>query len=381
MAEQIKMALSIDKDLADELEENGYAEIVLRKGRQAYRLFEKCQIERLPAEQNECEDTGVLEKKKQDFRRLMKNEELQSSEKRDLLSSLGEDFFQKAGIGKYLPALQTAIGIADIAVNAANFRAISKHLNSQDQSLDALSEHLNASCILQLKEMRDMESRLEMQLLQQKSELMNITTKLDVIAKNQLNEIIGKNDNLIMRYNSLSDKFESNTEPNVDTVEALIMDMRTFLKEISLNVASHDEGKEILLNLIIGMIPSYERLTVEYFIAFYKNEKRLPKNYEMMLSVYDELTNEEYLQALIDYYILKRGLHCIEAQDEIKAFSFLCNKCKAETEDELRIQIAMQKDSEYAEVVKKYEKMLADSMQKKTHSDMLPLESTVAFSS
>lgn len=210
---------------------------------------------------------------------------------------------------------------------------------------------------------------------QQNSELMNITSKIDVIAKNQLNEIVGKYDNLIMRYNSLSDKIESNTKPDMDSVEALIMDMRSFLKEVSLNVASHDEGKEILLNLIVGMIPSYARLSVEYFKFFYKNEKRLPKNYEMMISVYDELTNEEYLKALIDFYILKRGLHCLEAQDEIDGFSFLCMKCKAETEDELSLQIEIQKNLEYEEVVRKYEEILINSIRKMTQDDK-PLEST-----
>lgn len=88
-------------------------------------------------------------------------------------------------------------------------------------------------------------------------------------------------DKLIMRYNSESEKIERN-EPNMDTVEALIMDMRSFLKEISLDVSSDDEGKEVLLNLIVGMIPSYAQLTVEFLKTYYMNENRLHKNYEMI---------------------------------------------------------------------------------------------------
>ncbi len=381
MDEEVKMAFSIEKDLADELLEQGIAEIVFRKQKQTFRLFQKCGVELLQAEQEESEDPSSIEKDKHDFRRLMKDEGIHSLEKRDMLSSLGEDFFKRTGIGKYLPVLQTAVGVADIAINAANYRAISKHLNSQDQKLDDLSDFLNTSCQLQLKEMRGLESRLGTQLQQQKNVLMNITTKIDAIAKNQLNEIVGKYDKLIMRYNSLADKFESNIVPDLDVVEAVVMDMRAFLKEISLNVGSHDEGKEILLNLIVGMIPSYARLSVEYFKAFYMNEKRLPKNYEMMISVYDELTSEEYLKVLLDYYILNRGLHCLEAQDEVDGFSFLCLKCKAETEDELKLQIEMQKKhSEYEDVVSRYEIIIKDSIQKRTRDDKLLLESAVQCS-
>ena len=132
MDEQMKMVFSIDKDLATEIEENGYAEIVFRKEKQAFRQFEKCRVEMLQEKEENLEETASLEKKLYSFRRLMKDTGLHSSEKRDLLSSLGADFFKRAGIGKYIPALQTAVGIADIAINAANFRAISKHLNSQD---------------------------------------------------------------------------------------------------------------------------------------------------------------------------------------------------------------------------------------------------------
>ena len=67
----------------------------------------------------------------------------------------------------------------------------------------------------------------------------------------------------------------------------------------------------------------------------------------------------------MDYYILQRGLHCIEAEDEIDSFSFLCMKCKAETEDELRFQIELRKNCiDFNEVIKKHEEILKDSIQK-----------------
>jgi len=364
MDEQIKMAFSIQKDLANELVDNGFAEIVFRKEKQAFRQFEKCRVEMLQGEQEDLEDTGSIERKLLDFRRLMKEEGLHSSEKRDLLSSLGEDFFKRAGIGKYIPALQTAVGITDIAINAANYRAISKHLNSQNRKLDDLSDYLSKSCDIQLKELQGLENRLGSQLMQQKNELMKISTKVDSIAHKQLNAIVARYDQLIMRYNSELEKIERN-EPNMDTVEALIMDMRSFLKEISLDVFSDDEGKEVLLNLIVGMIPSYAQLTVEFLKTYYMNENRLHKNYEMILSLYNELTNEDYRKSLLDYYILQRGLHFLEAQDEIDSFSFLCMKCKSETEDELRFQMELQKDySDFEEVVKKHEEIIKDSIRK-----------------
>ena len=129
--------------------------------------------------------------------------------------------------------------------------------------------------------MQGLENRLGLQLKQQNNELMKISTKVDSIAHKQLNAIVARYDKLIMRYNSESEKIERN-EPNMDTVEALIMDMRSFLKEISLAVSSDDEGKEVLLNLIVGMIPSYAQLTVEFLKTYYMNENRLHKNYEMI---------------------------------------------------------------------------------------------------
>lgn len=200
---------------------------------------------------------------------------------------------------------------------------------------------------------------LSNQLAEQEAEIHGIAIQLGINSNAQKNEKIAEFENLIMRFNDMAEDLEFNEQINLKELGNLLRDIRTFINEMIKNWLDN-WFRDIALQIIMNLIPAYTFLLSEYLKSYYFQKQRIPKNYKMLMSLYDELADKGFETHILDYYLLEKKIPSLSAQDIIDAKLLLGEKGRLQVED----QLSLVKELEVPERYEKFEKELDQVIQK-----------------
>ena len=113
--------------------------------------------------------------------------------------------------------------------------------------------------------------------------------------------------------------------------------MRAFVSEMLRDLSDEVFEKEVILEIINTLMPAYTILFCEYLDRYYFEKQKEPANYDMFISLYDELVESDFVQKLEDYYFLDMKMHNIDVIDIINAQMLLGLNGRVQVEDQLEI--------------------------------------------
>ena len=302
------ITLIVDKIEADRIRKDGLAEIVFRRVDAKFEEMLKCKV----ADNNVLEKAlGLLDANAQSMdmvrstiRKMDRNLGGQLTNLTASAKSMAmqvDRLYQATGIVKKISYLNTALSMANIAVDVAGFAIM-------DQKLGMVN-----------------------------TQVRQISRQVDKMAAVQRHGKEGEWQKLIMRFNAMTPKLKEPDEAAVDDMEKLLMDMRAFLSEMAKNIEADAMDIEMLLQMIGLLRALYTLLFTVYIREYYYEHQALPANYEMFISVYEELESQAVLDSIEDYYFIDKKLHSQEVLDILNAQTLLALNGKVQIEDQVSL--------------------------------------------
>ena len=314
MEDLVALEMLVKKSVADEVAQKGLVEIALRRADARFKAMIKCRIlgeavesEGIPqrvatsAMQLSIHGTNSMESIRGTLRSFEKGLWSQATTLTATTKNMAlqvDSIYRLMSSVRSLSYLNAGISMANLAVDIAGFIVVNDKLNILNSEVQLVANNINK------------------------------------IANVQKNEKISDCQKLIMRFNSMSAKMQTEDVVNLDDLENLIIDMRAYISEMILNL--HDEalGTERVLQIIFSLLPAYTLLFGEFTKRYYYEKKRLPANYEMFLNLYDELEEVNFRTKLHDYYFLDQKMHSQEVLDILNAQTLLELNGRVQIEDQ-----------------------------------------------
>ena len=318
MGEMVALEMLMDKAVADEITRNGLAELALRRADAKFKAMVKCQIlgnpvcnevapqKLLSAAMNyQTENTLTLENARGIARLLQKGTTALPATTKNMALQV-DRVFQATNAVMNISYLNTGLALANTAVDVAGFIVVIDKLNT-----------LNG-------------------------EVQEVANAIAKMANMQKNEKISLCQVLIMRCNSMAAKIRDNDDINLDELDALLISMRAFISEMIMDL--HDEalGEELVLKMVYTLMPAYTSLLNEFVKRYYFAKGATPANYEMFLSLYDELENGDFMKRLEDYFFLEKKMHGADIRDALNAQILIGLNGKIQIEDQVSVLKALQ---------------------------------------
>lgn len=316
MESLVSLELITEQSVANSLIDKGLAEVVLRRSDQKYKSFVKCKVLSPEGTSEELAD-NLLSNIENSFsleqnRSLINNRSHEKDSFLKYLSLQDGSVFQKADISKYLPYVNSIIAIADFAVDVAGFAMVSQEIRAQSIEIQKLASQIG---------------------------------KVSNVLKN---EKIGRFQNLLMQYNAMAENLEYNEILDLDKLNQLIIDIRSFISEMIADWVENAADREVLLHIILTLVPAYTELLSEFVKNYYFQKQRLPYNYETFLSLYDSLEDNKFETHILDYFILDKKVPSIDALDILHAKILIGEKGRMQIEDQLQLIKGLETPENYS---------------------------------
>ncbi len=200
-----------------------------------------------------------------------------------------------------LSYLNVGLSLVNVGLSVAGFAMISNRLNTLNMEVQRLSQRLN---------------------------------QISAIMKNN---IIARFQTLTMLYNQMSGKLNKNEQIDLDVLEKLIIDMRSFLSEMIRNLNEQALQEEVLLEIVYTLVPAYTALLCEFEKSYYFAHQENSANFSMFLALFDELESAEFRNHLFDYYMLDKKFPNLDVIDILNAQSLLGINGRVQVEDEISL--------------------------------------------
>ena len=313
MDNMVVLEMLMDKKIADEVMEKGLAEIALRRADAKFKTMIKCKVlgtsiegENIPeklvseAMQLSINKNMDLAAVKNTLYSLEKGTGVLTTTAKDIANQV-DGIYQQVNSVMNISYLNTGIVLANTAVDVIGFIVVTEKLNT-----------LNA-------------------------EVQIVKNEINKITNLQKNEKIGICQNLIMRCNAMITKIKDDEEIDLDKLQDLLIDMRSFISEMVMNLQDQSLGETLVLKIVYTLIPAYTALFYEFLKRYYFQKNSIPVNYEMFFSLYTELKNENFIQKLQDYYYLHEKLHVADVLDILNAQVLIGLNGMIQIEDQLAI--------------------------------------------
>ena len=226
-----------------------------------------------------------------------------------------------------LSYLNVGLSLVNVGVSVAGFAMISRKLNVLSSEVQRMSQRLN---------------------------------QITAILKNN---IISRFQTLTMLYNQMSAKLSKNETIDLDVLEKLIIDMRSFLSEMVRNLNEKTLQEEILLEIVYTLVPAYTALLSEFVKLYYFEHAENAPNYTMFLSLYDELEGSDFRKHLFDYYMLDRKLPNLDVIDILNTQSLLGINGRVQVEDELNLVRIFETEKKYNHFNKELDDLIRAQVQ------------------
>ena len=315
MEDMVVLEMLVNRSVADELSQKRLAEIALRRTDSKFKALVKCRILgdktlsdelvhniQSSALKKGLSNTTDLSTVRNTMRTVSQNIEanlLNLSSTAKNLSVQVDSIYQLSNAIKTISFVNTGISLANLAVDVAGFVIINRKLNVVNSEIKTV---------------------------------INEIQKLSDIVKN---EKISDCQKLIMKYNSLSSKILNSEAVNQDDMENLLIEMKTFISEMIRNLLDNTFDKNLLLDMIYILMPAYTQLFAEYNKRVYYSKQSLPPNYDIFMSLYSELENNDLRQDLQDYYFLNLKMYSQDVIDLLNAKTLVEMNQKVLIEDQV----------------------------------------------
>ena len=319
MEELTTLELLVNKTVADEVKRKGLAELAMRRGDAKFKSMIKCSLANSSTAQKESAEKIVSTAMERVFKgnasdikdvrvavkNLGKNIGGLSAVTKNIASQV-DSIYQYTSTIKSLSFLNTGLSLTNIAIDAAGFVVIIDRLNQLNY------------------------------------ELQGVAIKLDQIKNIKKNEKIAQCQKLIMLFNSLAEKIGEKEDVDVDVIEKLLVEMKSFISEMIYNLQDETLGTELVLGIINAMLPAYTFLLKVFVEKKYYAKHKLPANYDIYLNLYDELEEANYRKKLesfyYEYYFAEEKMNIIDVLDLINAQILLGLNGKVQIEDQVALQ-------------------------------------------
>ena len=295
----------VDRQDIPQLLKNQVLEIVTRNAKAKYRPFIKAYFPEggqraMEVSRQLFEDSSSYDL--EDVRRsvrLARRDLRAISDNCKTLSLQVDQIYNSVKSVQALSYLNVGLSLANVGVSVAGFVMISNKLSALNMEVQRLSQRLN---------------------------------QISSIMKNN---IIARFQTLTMLYNQMSGKLNKNEQIDLDALEKLIIDMRSFLSEMVRNLNEQTLQEEVLLEIVYTLVPAYTALLCEFEKSFYFTHQENSPNYNMFLALFDELESADFRNHLFDYYMLDKKFPNLDVIDILNAQSLLGINGRVQVEDEL----------------------------------------------
>lgn len=317
MANMVALEMLVDKAIADEVSEKGLAEIALRRADAKFKAMIKCKIlgtpvggEMLPEKLSSAamnlsaQNSLGLDTVRNALYSLEKGTGVLTAATKNMAAQV-DGIYQRTSSVMNISYLNAGLSLANTAVDVAGFIIVTEKLNV-----------LN-------------------------TEVQVVANKISKMANVQKNERIGTCQKLIMQCNAMAAKIKDGEDVDLDKLQELLIDLRAFISEMIMDL--HDEalGESLVLRMVFTLMPAYTSLFNEFLRRYYFQKKAVPVNYEMFMSLYEELENESFIERLQDYYFLEEKLHGADVLDVLNAQTLIGLNGMVQIEDQLFVLKAL----------------------------------------
>ena len=345
MEDMVPLEMLVQRSVADELSRKGLAEIALRRSDAKFRaivkaiipgenslseeMVQKIQSSALKMGISDSTDLSNVRNTMRTFSQNLESNMLNLSSVTRNMSVQVDSIFQLTNVIKTVSFVNTGISLANLAVDVAGFVIINQKLNTVNYEI---------------------------------KNVLNEVKKLSDLAKN---EKISECQKLIMRYNTLAAKILNNEPVNLDDIDNLLIDMKTFISEMIRNLLDNTLDKDLLLDMIYILIPAYTQLFAEYNKRVYYSKQTLPPNYNNFMTLYSELESAELRQDLQDYYFLQRKMHGQDVIDLLNARTLIGLNQKVLVEDQVSMMKMLGTGEQYDSFELELDKIVKSSLEEK----------------
>lgn len=319
MENPVVLEMLMDSKLAEEVMEKGLAEIALRRADAKFKAMIKCKVLGAPtgseivpekirpelAKISMSDKSLSLNAVRKTMHNIEQGTGMLTQTTRNIAAQVDGIYHQVNSVMN-ISYLNTGISLANTAVDVAGFVVVTQKLNV-----------LN-------------------------NEVQLVANKISQIANVQKNEKIASCQKLIMRCNSMIDKLNNDDEVDLDKMENLLIDLRAFISEMIMNLHDMALGENLILKMIYTLMPAYTLVFNEFMRRYYFQKKSVPINYEMFMSLYEELENVGFIQKLQDYYYLQEKMRAVDVVDILNAQRLIGLNGKVQIEDQLSVFRALE---------------------------------------
>ena len=237
----------------------------------------------------------------EDIRKFMSNMDISQKKISNEIKNLSVKFDDVFSSLKNISYMNTILSLANIAVDIIGFKIISDKLN-------------------------DVNIRLN-----------NIDSKVDKLLNIQKNELIEEYQNYIMEANDYFDKIQHQDPYDNDALGKTVGNMKSFVSKLNNNLAENNFSGDLIIEMIYAIVPAYTALLDEYLMTYYDSHNRLPSNYSIYISLYDELLRSGCDKRLFDHICLENKQRISDTWDIINAQKLFLINGKTQIEDSVKM--------------------------------------------
>ena len=145
----------------------------------------------------------------------------------------------------------------------------------------------------------------------------------------------------------MAEKIKDGEDIGLDSIDGLLIEMRSYISAMISNLLEEASNKEILLNIIFTLTPAYTMLLAEFVKRYYFSKGKLPPNYDSYIGLFDELGTGQIEKILEDYYFLDKKMDRLDTLDAVNAQILLALNGRLVVEDQRDLVKAIGSQEKY----------------------------------
>ena len=331
MDSTVNLLLSVNPELAEKIMSSGKAEIVSRLADAKFDAFTKCPVS-VYSPANEGGIQNLITSTRQ---ALANNAKVMSGFQQTLNTAKNE----LAGATNQVTCLSMATRKA-----LSNFPALNKRLGTVSSlsfaniGIGLLNLSVEITGLVYIgKRLNDMRGRID-QVARSVSSVKSILT----------NEKITEYERLSMQYASLMGRIrKKDTSVTWKDLEALLIGIKPFMSEMIRNLDQNNIDMDILLEIIYNLLPAYTGLLRLYIRAYYFEEKELPENIDVLLSLYSDLLNDSLRKKICEHLFLNKHVSVEELYRIRQTQDLVALNSRMQIEDQIEILTMVETEDNY----------------------------------
>lgn len=331
MDSTVKFLLSVNPELAEKIMRSGKAEIVSRFADAKFDAFTKCPVSVYnPASEGSVQDliTSARQALANNAKAMGGFQQTLNTAKNELANATNQVTHLSLATRKALsnfPALNKRLGSIS-SLSFANMGIGLLNLGVEITGLVYIGKRLN-----------DMRGKID-QVARSVSSVKSILT----------NEKITEYEKLSMQYASLMRKIrKKDASITWKDLEALLIGFKPFMSEMIRNLYQNNIDMDILLEIIYNLLPAYTGLLCLYIRAYYFEEKELPENTDVFMSLFSDLLNDSLRKKICEHLFLNKQVSVEELYKISQTQDLLALNSRMQIEDQIEILIMAETEDNY----------------------------------